>query len=60
MLFIPSFNIYLVIKNQLNWNLLWMHWCYTIAVRKLVHMLSLQKSTINNHKGNIFKIYIFF
>jgi len=52
-------HMYLVAKNQLNFNLLWIHWCYTIVVRKLIHTLSLQKSIINN-KGNIFKyIYTF-
>jgi hypothetical protein len=54
MLFIPFFNIYLVTKNQLNWNLLWIYWYYTIAIRKPIRTFSLQKPIINN-RGNIFK-----
>jgi hypothetical protein len=53
MLIIAFFNLYLVTKNQLNWNLLQIHCYYTIAVRKPIHSLSLQKSIIHN-RGNIF------
>jgi hypothetical protein len=59
MLYILFFNIYLVTENQLNWNLLWIHWCYTIIVRKLDHMLFFQKSIINN-KGSIFYKKLYF
>jgi hypothetical protein len=59
MLFIQFFNIYLVINYQLNSNVLWIYWYYSIAIRKLVHTLSLQKSIINN-RGNIFKKKLYF
>jgi hypothetical protein len=48
MLFIPFFNIYLITKNQLNWNVLQIYQYYTIAIRKPIHTLSLQKCIINN------------
>jgi hypothetical protein len=59
MLFILFFHLYLVTKNQLNWNLLSIHWCYIIAIKKLIHTLSFQKSIINN-MGNIFKKQLYF